>query len=212
MGNEINNEVTPSPVGKFNEAITEVAKQCHEVNRDYCKSIGDDSQPAWADAPDWQRESAVNGVLFHLNNPDAGPSASHDSWLAEKAAAGWKYGEVKNPEAKEHPCFVPYDDLSDEQKEKDSLFIETVDASREQLLELNDVGSAAKVAPSRQSQERQVKIVKPGANVVEVSRKGTKVMRCVKEGGVMIVPVEMDMATAKRRFGQYPTQWRYAKD
>jgi hypothetical protein len=29
---------------------------------------------------------------------------------------------VKNPDAKEHPCFVPYDELPAEQRTKDYLF------------------------------------------------------------------------------------------
>lgn len=106
--------------------ILQTAKVAHETNRAYCESIGDNSQPTWEDAPDWQKQSAVNGVVFHIKQHEAGitpsPSASHDSWLAEKAAAGWKYGPVKNPELKEHPCFVPYEQLPVEQRLKDYLF------------------------------------------------------------------------------------------
>lgn len=100
----------------------DIARVCHEVNRAYCTSLGDHSQPAWEDAPEWQRQSAITGVGFTLSNPDAKPSDSHDSWLAEKRADGWKFGPVKNPEAKEHPCFVEYNELPSEQKAKDYLF------------------------------------------------------------------------------------------
>lgn len=100
----------------------QIAKVAHEVNRAYCQSLGDTSQPAWEDAPDWQKSSAINGVNFHLANPDAGPDHSHNEWLKEKRESGWKYGPVKNPEAKEHPCFVPYEELPIEQKAKDYLF------------------------------------------------------------------------------------------
>ena len=100
----------------------EIARVCHEVNRAYCASIGDHSQPAWADAPGWARQSAVTGVEFTIAHPDAKPSDSHDSWLAEKRRDGWKYGTVKDPDKKEHPCFVPYDDLPVEQRTKDYLF------------------------------------------------------------------------------------------
>lgn len=106
----------------MDEVISAIAKVCHEVNRAYCASIGDHSQPLWEDAPEWQRASAINGVKFSRANPDAPPSASHDSWLAEKRADGWKYGAVKNPEAKEHPCFVSYHELPAEQRTKDYLF------------------------------------------------------------------------------------------
>lgn len=103
-------------------SITFIAKVAHEINRAYCEALGDTSQPTWEQAPNWQRDSAINGVRFHLENPNASPSHSHESWLAEKAATGWKYGPVKDPEAKEHPCFVPYDELPVEQRAKDYLF------------------------------------------------------------------------------------------
>jgi len=102
--------------------IENIAKVCHEANRAYCQGIGDDSQPSWEDAPEWQRKSAVEGVKFNLANPDAPASASHDSWLAVKEADGWKYGPVKDADKKEHPCYVPYEQLPAEQQKKDALF------------------------------------------------------------------------------------------
>lgn len=99
-----------------------IARVCHEVNRAYCEALEDMSQPAWEDAPDWQRKSAMEGVEFILANPSASPWASHERWLVEKAAAGWKFGPVKDPEKKEHPCFVRYDKLPVEQRVKDCLF------------------------------------------------------------------------------------------
>lgn len=110
-------------IAREHEALVErTAKFAHEINRAYCAALGDDSQPAWDDAPDWQQTSARNGVRFHLANPSAGPDHSHNSWLAEKAADGWRYGDVKDPIRKEHPCFVPYGELPTEQKAKDYLF------------------------------------------------------------------------------------------
>jgi hypothetical protein len=107
-----------------------IAEVCHEINRAYCQSIGDNSQPSWADAPEWQKQSATNGVKFHIANPGSPPSRSHEEWLKEKANTGWKYGPVKDPEKKEHPCFVPYDQLPREQQIKDKLFIAVVEALR----------------------------------------------------------------------------------
>jgi hypothetical protein len=102
--------------------VFKVAKTCHEANRAYCKAIGDNSQPAWEDAPDWQKSSAVKGVKFIWDNRNASPSASHESWLEEKRKDGWSYGPVKDPVAKTHPCFVPYDQLPVEQRAKDYIF------------------------------------------------------------------------------------------
>lgn len=101
------------------EAIAHIA---HEVNRSYCKSIGDESQPEWKDAPDWQKESIIKGVLFHLENPDADAEASHESWLEVKRAEGWSYGPEKDPIARRHPCFLPYKELPEAQRIKDYLF------------------------------------------------------------------------------------------
>ena len=98
-----------------------IARIAHEVNRAYCASLGDMSQPAWEDAPDWQRSSAVAGVKAHANG-GLTPEQSHESWLEQKRAEGWKYGPVKDPERKEHPCFVPYSELPAEQRTKDYLF------------------------------------------------------------------------------------------
>ena len=102
--------------------VSDIARVCHEANKGLCDAQGDFSQCTWENAPDWQKESAVKGVEFNIENPDAPASASHDSWLAEKEATGWKYGEIKDADKKEHPCFVPYDELPDEQKAKDHLF------------------------------------------------------------------------------------------
>src|SRR5579864_2000031 len=109
---------------------SQAAKVCHEANRAYCESLGDFTQAAWEAAPEWARRSAVNGVRFHLADPSATPERSHENWLEEKRAEGWKYGPTKNPETKEHPCFMPYDGLPVAQRVKDSLFKAIVDVLR----------------------------------------------------------------------------------
>lgn len=111
--------------------IEAAARAAHEVNRAYCLALGDTSQPAWDDAPEWQRISAIKGVDGVLAGNT--PEQSHECWLEEKRATGWKYGPVKDPEKKEHPCFVPYSDLPPEQQAKDHLFVTTVRAVHEAL-------------------------------------------------------------------------------
>lgn len=106
-----------------------IAMICHEANRAYCESLGDTSQPAWQQAPEWQKQSALNGVRFHNNFPDAGDDASHNNWMREKVEAGWVYGETKDPEAKTHPCIVAFEELPAEQQFKDKLFRTIVHAA-----------------------------------------------------------------------------------
>lgn len=105
----------------------QIAELCHETNRVYCRLIGDNSQRSWADAEEWQKLSAARGVLFRIENPDAPASAQHKAWLKDKTADGWKYGPVKDPEKKEHPCCVPYNELPQQERRKDALFGAVVD-------------------------------------------------------------------------------------
>jgi len=99
-----------------------IAKMCHEVNKSWCEVNGDFTQKPWDKAPQWQKDSAIAGVEFRLNNLDAPDSAQHDSWLETKIQDGWTYGEVKDPIAKTHPCILPYHELPEFEKKKDALF------------------------------------------------------------------------------------------
>lgn len=108
----------------------QIARVAHTINRAYCQALGDDSQPEWDDAPDWQRQSALAGVDMHLANPDATPEDSHDAWLAAKLEAGWAYGPTKDVEAKLHPCVLPFDELPEAQRVKDHLFRAVVHACK----------------------------------------------------------------------------------
>ena len=102
--------------------VESVAAICHEANRRYCQELGDDSQKSWEEAPWWQKQSALAGVLFVMRNPGAPPSAAHDEWVKNRAAEGWKYGESKSEEMKIHPSMVAHDKLPKTQQLKDSLF------------------------------------------------------------------------------------------
>jgi hypothetical protein len=111
------------------EAIFEVtaaemlaAEVAHEVNRAYCLTLNDFSQPEWKDAPAWQKKSALAGVRAILLDPSTTPEESHRGWFEQKLADGWKYGPVKNPETKEHPCMCRYAELPIAQRAKDFLF------------------------------------------------------------------------------------------
>lgn len=104
------------------DRIEQIARVCHGANLEYCRTIGDESQLAWEEAEEWQRQSVINGVRYALENQHASASAQHDAWLADKERDGWKLGPVKDAAKKEHPCMVPYEKLPQEQRVKDYLF------------------------------------------------------------------------------------------
>lgn len=94
----------------------------HQINKAFCEFVGDTSQPEWEDAPQWQRDSAVNGVEYHKKNRNCTPAETHANWLAMKEKEGWVYGPVKDVDKKEHPCMLPYEQLPVFQQMKDLLF------------------------------------------------------------------------------------------
>jgi hypothetical protein len=108
------------------EQIEQAARVCHETLRAFCQTLGDNSLPPWNDAPEWQKESSRDGVRFYFEQYAAGiepsPSATHERWMKQKRAEGWKHGDTKNNKTKEHPSFVAYEDLPLQEKQKDYLF------------------------------------------------------------------------------------------
>ena len=51
----------------------------------------------------------------------------HEVWAAGRITAGWKYGPVRDDIKKEHPCLIPYEKLSEEEKDYDrSTAISTI--------------------------------------------------------------------------------------
>lgn len=102
--------------------IIDIAKVTHEANRAYCRTLGDESQLPWELAPEWQRKSACNGVAAVLSGEAKTPEDQHESWMRDKIADGWVFGEHKDAEKKTHPCLVPYAQLPVEQRLKDHLF------------------------------------------------------------------------------------------
>ena len=43
----------------------------------------------------------------------------HEVWAETRINQGWTYVEQRNDKLKTHPCFIPYEDLPEEEKEYD---------------------------------------------------------------------------------------------
>jgi hypothetical protein len=115
------------------DLLLTLAAIAHESNRAFCRMIGDDTQVSWDRAPEWQKDTAVNGIALALGG--ANPEQLHESWLVEKAKMGTVYGPVKDMDADPplHPCMVPYDQLPAEQRRKDHLYSAVVRAAYQAL-------------------------------------------------------------------------------
>ena len=108
--------------------VVAIAEVCHEANKAWCEANGDMSQVAWEISPEWQRNSAILGVQFHIDHPNSKPEDSHRSWCKQKVKDGWVYGKEKDPDKKTHPCLVLFDKLPEVQQKKDKLFLTIVRA------------------------------------------------------------------------------------
>jgi len=118
-----------------------IAQVAHNVNQALRGAIGEAVEP-WADASPEHKASILAGVDMHIANPDTDPETAHDSWLLQKTSEGWTYGDVKDTEAKTHPCMLAYADLPPDQKIKDHLFRAVVHS-------LKDIPDASAPAPNR---------------------------------------------------------------
>lgn len=108
--------------------INTIAQVCHEANKAWCETNGDNSQKSWEEAEVWQKESAIKGVEFRINNPEAGEDAQHNAWMKDKINTGWVFGLIKDAEKKTHPCIIPFNELPIFQQKKDKLFCAIVDS------------------------------------------------------------------------------------
>lgn len=103
----------------------DIARVCHEANRALQIALDDPAIPV---ADSWEatradvQASAISGVSAILENPSLTPEESHEGWVDFKLDQGWKFGPVKDEDAKTHPLLVPYDDLAATDKVKDALF------------------------------------------------------------------------------------------
>lgn len=88
----------------------------------YSKAIGEPEPVPFGELSDERRQGYVDGVNYVLANPEAGPSAQHDMWLIAKQKDGWTWGETKDEEKKTHPAILPFEELPEPQRAKDSIF------------------------------------------------------------------------------------------
>ena len=108
--------------------IEAIAKVCHEANRAWCRANQDFCQEKWEETEAWQRDAAIKGVMFLLQNPGAVAADVHNEWMSKKLTEGWVHGKEKDVAKKIHPCLLPFNDLPLFEQKKDFLFQAIVNA------------------------------------------------------------------------------------
>lgn len=69
---------------------------------------------------------------------------NHDIWAAQRMEDGWRYGPQRDDHRREHPCLVPYEDLSEEEKRYDR------NAARETIKAVLALGYVLQPPPTAQ--------------------------------------------------------------
>ena len=79
-------------------------------------------------------KNAKNGLFFKNNNKmkennnklienieliETLAKNVHNQWMTIRLSEGWKLGKERNDKKKEHPSLIPYDELSEVEKEYD---------------------------------------------------------------------------------------------
>ena len=83
-----------------------------------------------------ERESDFRSQFLEVIERQCGPQRSsspkdlHDSWVQSYLVMGWVYGEKYNREKRTHPDLVPYAQLGQLERDKDSVFISLCDIAR----------------------------------------------------------------------------------
>ncbi len=49
---------------------------------------------------------------------------THEIWARQRLSEGWRYGEHRDDETKQHPCLVPYDELPESERSYDVVVAE----------------------------------------------------------------------------------------
>ena len=100
----------------------EVARVIHGAQRQY-QAVLDDPMPSepWDALEQWAKDGLIRAV--RMIRDGASPHDIHAEWVQSRKDLGWEYGEHKNPQAEPptHPCILPWNELSEEQRYKDIL-------------------------------------------------------------------------------------------
>jgi hypothetical protein len=141
-------ELASSAMAAEREDVEErIARAIHEryLTQQLARGVGMSTTPAmavWEELPEDVRDAnraQAAGIRDKLNRIgctiavlDTLPAFSyrgtelemlarleHERWMADKLAAGWTYGNPRDDAARRHDCLVPWEQLSESEREKD---------------------------------------------------------------------------------------------
>ena len=88
-----------------------------------------------------QREIPFRIQFLDLIIRQCGPNRSsaeqlHESWMSGYFKMGWRYGERYEPERRLHPDLVPYSELGQLERDKDTVFVALCEIARQYIYDV----------------------------------------------------------------------------
>lgn len=94
-----------------------------DLQDSYHRFRGDD-EALWDDIPDERKMEILTTAEELLEDPT--PENAHKIWMADRLKAGWKLGEKMDVDSRTSPYLVDYEELEDDIKWKDWLWVNTI--------------------------------------------------------------------------------------
>ena len=106
--------------------IYDVCKVCHDKNNELMVANGETPRGDWESLDQVDKDLTYKSVKRIIDDRTITAKDIHDEWMTNKESDGWVYGLVKDPVNKTHPLMIPFDEMSDIDKQKDQSFIDIV--------------------------------------------------------------------------------------
>ena len=106
------------------ELREKIAEQIYEATRIEAEWSNRRIVPEpWNERDDAFRKQFVDIVAQYMKGKIPTPREAHISWMEKYFEMGWVYGPVRDTSKKTHPDLVPYDDLPQDERDKDAIFL-----------------------------------------------------------------------------------------
>lgn len=106
--------------------VDTVARIVHNAQRDFGLWLDDSYPPDPYDALSEEARLPAQS-LVRLIAQGYSTDYVHDIWVTSMEEKGWKYGDVKDPYGKTHPCMTLFKDLSQWEKRRLNLAYDIVE-------------------------------------------------------------------------------------
>lgn len=101
--------------------VDKIAKVVHEAYRTWSEVNGEPPARPWEELDPAAQDAARQAVRLTLAGRNA--EQIHEAWRQRKLAAGWKPGDVKDPQAKTDPSLQPFNQLTSVQKRLPNMIV-----------------------------------------------------------------------------------------